>query len=115
MSVTANFTIAPGEARTLDDTIYQQGSTEDVQNIAGYTFAFVVRKAIGAAAIITKTSGAGITITSAAGGLIAISLSAADTALLDANTYYLFEIYRTNSGSEVKETTGLIVTESTIT
>ena len=72
---------------------------DPVENIAAWTFTFTVKEYVAdSTAVITKTLASGIAITTAASGIFTLSLTTSDTNITAKK--YVYDLWRTNSGSE---------------
>jgi hypothetical protein len=87
---------------------------EKPRSISGWAITFQVRDSLGGTSRITKTVGSGITITDAGKGVISISLAKGDTSGLTVQSY-VWDIKRTDSGSNVVLARGELILEETIT
>jgi hypothetical protein len=98
--------------RAQDLTIV--ATMEKPRSISGWAITFQVRDSLGGTSRITKTVGGGITITDGGKGVISISLAKADTSSLTVRSY-VWDIKRTDSGSNVVLARGELILEETVT
>lgn len=77
------------------------------RDMTGWAITFTLRDAIGGTSNFTKTVGSGITITDGPRGIITITIADTDTSALTATKSladakgYVWDIWRTDAGSEV--------------
>jgi hypothetical protein len=93
----SNFTCFRGEDVTVTFTM------DPAEAVTGWALAFYVRARpeYGSAALVTRTTAAGgITITDGPGGVFAVAVPAASTLALPVGRYR-YDVWRTDSGSEV--------------
>lgn len=106
MAITASVSFFRGEAILLTVTI------TPVTNITGWSITFTLRDKFTGAVLLTKSVGSGVTITDGPGGVFTVLLSKANTSLghgLASNRTpleCLFDIRRTDAGSEAALTVG---------
>src|SRR5438105_4775066 len=90
------------------------------RDITGWAVSFIVRPVLGGSASITKTVGSGITLADPGKGVLTIALAKADTSgltvssALAAGQGYVWEIKRTDSGSNVVLARGQLILEQEI-
>lgn len=98
--------------RAQDVTI--TATMEKPRSISGWAVTFQVRDSLGGTSRITKTVGSGITISNAGKGVLSIALAKADTSSLTVRSY-VWDIKRTDSGSNVVLARGELILEETVT
>lgn len=87
------------------------------RDMTGWAISWIVRDVLAGTAQITKTVGAGITITDGPRGIITIALAKSDTSGLTVTTSlaagkgYVWEVKRTDSGSNLVLARGLLILE----
>jgi hypothetical protein len=90
------------------------------RDITGWTVTFEVEDKLAGAAVITKTVGAGITLADTGKGILEVALAKADTSgltvssALAAGKGYVWEIKRTNAGSNVVLARGQLILEQEV-
>lgn len=102
MATFANFTLYKDTDATLTDTL------DPAVNITGWALECSVRKQYGGTELISKTTGAGtITITDATNGVFTVAFYDTDTEDLEPGAY-IYNILRTDAGSEAILSSGFI-------
>ena|SRR6266446_2969736 len=97
-----------------------RASMNPPRDLTGWTIQFRIRDAVGGASSLLKTTAAGITIADAGRGILSISLARADTASLTpsnglaAGKGYVWEVRRTDTGSETVLARGQLILEQEI-
>jgi hypothetical protein len=87
------------------------------RDVASWTVTFKVDRKLAGAADITKTVGSGVTLADTGKGVIEVALAKADTSSLTVSTGlasgegYVWELKRTNSGSNVVLARGQLILE----
>ena len=90
------------------------------RDITSWTIAFVVKEALGGSTAISKSTSSGITITNAGKGIIQITIAKANTSGLTLSTDlddgegYVWEVRRTDSGSELVLAKGNFILEEEV-
>lgn len=87
---------------------------EKPRSISSWAVTFQVRDSLGGTSRITKTVGSGIALTDTGKGILTITLDKADTSSLTVRSY-VWDIKRTDSGSNVVLARGELILEETIT
>lgn len=106
MAIEASISFYKGEAILLTVTI------TPVTNITGWSITFTLRDKYTGAVLLTKSVGTGVTITDGPGGVFTVLLTKANTSIgqaLASNrtpVEALFDIRRTDTGSEAALTVG---------
>ena len=114
MSTLANITAGDEFFRAEDKNIIftvMQADGVTPQNITGWTITFRMTLNMGGAAVITKSA----TLTTPLSGICTVTLASADTTALVADTTYLYDLRRTDSGSRSELAFGTIVIQETYT
>lgn len=106
MPITQEMAWYRGEAYSITDTVRNTAGTAVA--ITGWALAFTVRSDFDSdTVLLSKTTGSGITITSGSGGVMTITITAANTLALAAGEY-VYDVQRTDSGSEALLTIGTL-------
>lgn len=91
------------------------------RDLTGWSVSFTVRDALGGSAVLTKTVGGGITLTDPGQGVLTITLAKADTSgltvssALAAGKGYVWDVKRTDAGSNLVLARGQLILEQEIT
>lgn len=91
------------------------------RDVTGWSVTFQVRDALGGSSVLSKTVGSGITISDAGQGILSIALAKADTSgltvssSLAAGKGYVWDVKRTDAGSNVVLARGQLVLEQEVT
>lgn len=114
MSTRNDITVNQGYFRAEDKaivfTILQDDGTTP-ENITGWTLTFRVAATLGGAAIIVKTP----VLTTPLAGVCTVTLASADTSALTADTFYYYDLRRTDSGSRAELSYGTMLVQETYT
>ena len=98
-----------------------QAAMAPPRDMTGWAVKFEVLDALGGSSVLSKTVGAGITISDAGKGVISITLAKADTSSLTCSIDladgkgYVWNIKRTDAGSNVVLARGELILEREIT
>ena len=112
MAAIANLTIDQGATFSSDVTV--KDANNQPFNLSGYTGAAKMAK--GYASTRTRTSLTSVIATDATSGVVALSMTAAQTAALDAERYvYDVEITQTSTGTVTRVIEGLITVRPNVT
>ena len=112
MAARANYIIDQGA--NFSSTVTVKDSQGVALNLTGYTA--TANMALGHASTRTRTSITSTIATDAASGVVALSLTAAQTAALDAERYvYDVEITQTSTGTVTRVIEGIITTRPNVT
>lgn len=89
--------------------------------ISGWTIGFTVKKRVDGATVFSKTTSSGIEITDPDNGIITVTVADTDTSAatlsedLDAGERYVWDLKRTDAGSEVVMARGDFILEYNVT
>ena len=98
--------------RAQDLTI--RATMNQPRDVTGWSVSFTMRDSLGGTAHITKTVGSGITIADAGKGVLDIALAKADTSSLAIQSY-VWDVKRTDTGSNVVLARGQLILEQEVT
>jgi hypothetical protein len=91
------------------------------RSVSGWSVTFAVKKKLGGTQVISRTVGSGVTLTDTGRGVITVSLAKADTSSLTLTTAlsdgegYVWNLKRTDSGSNVVLARGEFILEEEVT
>jgi hypothetical protein len=91
------------------------------RSIASWSVTFQVKKKLGGTSVISKTVGSGVALTDTGRGIITVSLAKADTSSLTLTSAladgegYVWNLKRTDSGSNVVLARGELILEEEVT